>query len=868
MEKQKPAQKVAFILICLGLMMRASAAVTPTLTLWSSERRTVNTAVDRIDTNRLYVATRAVEVSGNVQDPGGGEAVVVEDLLVRMVLPAGVALSEADDLEAAPGMYALWEPAQTALVTRTAGPLTNGVSFRITALLVDSNAWLLPPVDVSRACDVARIGALGVITQSFVVTLGIAPGSLAGCESVEVSLPDWPYQQAPVQVSLAGSAWPSAFEQDLWGALPSYHATNPASLGGFYTFTNVLTVSNTTTETVDFMPQAEARCVERVASLGAARRGFVQLGVSNGPISVISAPHAVIWDGQWRQGETVLTLAAKWSTDVPALTDIKCVRAATIAVNGLDMQELMFSAEGANLMGGLLVAPGGETWDMEPEGGEGLYFEPGSRHAADLAGFTNGSYRIDLLGFTNGVAVSYAFDLRGGSVTQAPAFRSPGPFTNQPRPLVSWPGATPTNVSAVLLILNNAWQDSEEFQMWPGAGQTNHVPENDLFAAIPCSLMYADVLSGSSGGASLLSGYVSQRRGLFNVLTNEAIPAAVHLAAEPAATVVDQPVALGVVNGGLFPGAHVAFQLFFGDGGQTNAPYAQRSYAAAGIYTARVVAADELGIAATGFVAVAVYPSPAFDTATRTGALLDLSLFAVSGAVYRAYCADSLRPQDWMPMAMVLSGTGGPMRVHTALSTARRFYRLESSMPESGGNVGFEPLEFPVRRTGDIIRVAAFGIPNWSGTDPHNGIDLEVNHGLASSEIVSPVTGVVERIEASETPFSEPPGQLMVTVTIRTPLGTDVSLVLEPSTADPVVKTNQLNAVHVSEGQGVGVGTPVADLIVGALGYPHLHYMVMRGDEFVCPYGYSSPAAQAIFESLAGLPGSSLPDGNICYGEP
>ena len=136
---------------------------------------------------------------------------------------------------------------------------------------------------------------------------------------------------------------------------------------------------------------------------------------------------------------------------------------------------------------------------------------------------------------------------------------------------------------------------------------------------------------------------------------------------------------------------------------------------------------------------------------------------------------------------------------------------------------------------------------------------------MASSGIISPGTGVVH-IQSSENPFSEPPDQLMVTVTIRTPLGTQVSLV-EPSTADPAMKTAQLNAIHVTEGHAVGPGTPVADLLVGSLGYPHLHYMIMRGPDSVCPYGYSSPAAQAILEGSC-LRGRYTPDGNLCYGEP
>jgi hypothetical protein len=60
----------------------------------------------------------------------------------------------------------------------------------------------------------------------------------------------------------------------------------------------------------------------------------------------------------------------------------------------------------------------------------------------------------------------------------------------------------------------------------------------------------------------------------------------------------------------------------------------------------------------------------------------------------------------------------------------------------------------------------------------------------------------------------------------------------------------------------------VADLLVGTLGYPHVHYMVELDGEAVCAYAHSSDVARATFEMVAALPGSSLPDGNICYGQP
>ena len=180
----------------------------------------------------------------------------------------------------------------------------------------------------------------------------------------------------------------------------------------------------------------------------------------------------------------------------------------------------------------------------------------------------------------------------------------------------------------------------------------------------------------------------------------------------------------------------------------------------------------------------------------------------------------------------------------------------------------FQPLEFPFSNPADIVRLSAFGIPNWSGTEPHNGIDLVVNEHLASVRIISPTAGEVTDISTSENPYSHPPGQLLATVEIRVNDEWTVDLVLEPGTADPALKAAQLAAILVSKGQEVAVGSPVADLMIGTLGYPHLHFMVEQNGEDVCAYAHSSAAARAVFDELAKLSHNNMPDGHICFRQP
>jgi len=179
----------------------------------------------------------------------------------------------------------------------------------------------------------------------------------------------------------------------------------------------------------------------------------------------------------------------------------------------------------------------------------------------------------------------------------------------------------------------------------------------------------------------------------------------------------------------------------------------------------------------------------------------------------------------------------------------------------------FQPLEFPFAEPTAITRMAAWGIPNWSGAEPHNGIDFQINGQLTSTLIVSPAGGEVIAVSSSENPFSNPPGQLMVRVDIRATEEWVVYIVLEPSTVDPTTKATQLAAVRVRPGQRVSVGTPVADLLVGTLGYPHLHFMIQRNNQDVCAYAQSSEAAKRTIESIARYSTSNVPGGQICVGQ-
>ena len=180
----------------------------------------------------------------------------------------------------------------------------------------------------------------------------------------------------------------------------------------------------------------------------------------------------------------------------------------------------------------------------------------------------------------------------------------------------------------------------------------------------------------------------------------------------------------------------------------------------------------------------------------------------------------------------------------------------------------FEWLDFPFANPGNIERMAAFGIPNWSGTEPHNGIDLIIYESIYGTRIISPTNGTIDSIDISENPYSHPANQLLLTIHIYINSEWTVALVIEPGTSDETIKTAQRNAVLVEEGDTVNRGQSITELLVGEHGYPHLHYMILHNDEPVCAYPFSSASARSIFDDIAQTrSNNNLPDGNICYGE-
>ena len=175
-------------------------------------------------------------------------------------------------------------------------------------------------------------------------------------------------------------------------------------------------------------------------------------------------------------------------------------------------------------------------------------------------------------------------------------------------------------------------------------------------------------------------------------------------------------------------------------------------------------------------------------------------------------------------------------------------------------------LEFPFKNSEDVAGIRAFGIPNWSGTEPHNGIDIVLKENIPQTTILAPVTGVVTSITAKPNPFSHPPGKIIVGVTILVQPMKQVEFAFEPDSADPGVIETQKQAIVVHKGQRVKVGDVIGELINGGTDAAHIHLSVKDTGKDLCAYNYSSPESMAIYDQIIKSGNyNNVPTGKACY---
>ncbi len=165
---------------------------------------------------------------------------------------------------------------------------------------------------------------------------------------------------------------------------------------------------------------------------------------------------------------------------------------------------------------------------------------------------------------------------------------------------------------------------------------------------------------------------------------------------------------------------------------------------------------------------------------------------------------------------------------------------------------------FPLRDRTAVKGLVAFGYYDV----PHNGIDFRPYDNLARMDVVAPASGSVRAASVVEFGGLR---HVQVNVTVDSQWG--YALVFEPMTRDASLFDRQVAAVSAKAGDRITTGEPVGALLLGGRdGPPTVHFLVTRGSgACVCPYKYSTAAAQADYAYIASHgTDNHLPNGKFC----
>lgn len=171
---------------------------------------------------------------------------------------------------------------------------------------------------------------------------------------------------------------------------------------------------------------------------------------------------------------------------------------------------------------------------------------------------------------------------------------------------------------------------------------------------------------------------------------------------------------------------------------------------------------------------------------------------------------------------------------------------------------GAVQFAFPLRDRTAVKGLVAFGYYDV----PHNGIDFRPHDSLARMEVVAPASGSVTAAGVVE--FG---GLRHVQVNVTVDSQWAYALVFEPMTRDASLFDRQVAAVSAKAGDRITTGGPVGALLLGGRdGPPTVHFLVTRGSgACVCPYKYSTAAAQADYAYIASHgTDNHLPNGKFC----
>ena len=673
-------------------MAHADMPNLPNLSVNTYEGWNIQSSGDVITNNRNYVSQRILHADGSVQTFTTNAVAPITDVMIRFKLAPNQCYQEENINVPA---YAACSSGQTSLIIRLAQPMTNGSSFSVDCKIVGTHGLQQPMISFARSTSPTLIPPSTIITQTLILTLSVPTGALSGnpnYPNMLVQIDNNGNSSSGAQLGLVSCIAPPEFQIFTNNNLPNFSTTNASSLAGTYVFTNVLTVTNSSpSRSLQFMPGASVWYSQLQQSYNASVQSSVTHDYNNGNAVTLSSTQPIYLSSLMNQHQYNLSLRSKWAftNTTPNARQIILLLSTERGIDGSTFPSLMLSGDGSDLVAATLVVPSNtNSYDLYIDNGS-IHGEMACSDTNDLAEFTNGIYTLNLLDFSNNVATSYNIPLQGSPLADMLTLLSPaGSSTTNTMPTFRWTTPTATNFNFGAIDVQNISMENDDLHFW-SLGTTNYTETNALLSgAVQTQLLEGEMQQTNINGAALMSGWLSMRRGLLNVISNGFQLADAHLAtSEYRVNVSNDIVQLWTANTGFFGTNGTTTTLDFGDGTQTNSKTANHTYLISGVYTARlVVASNGGGAVVTNSIVLTVYPLPTVSgiIAPHSASPAQLSFDTVSNALYQVFRATNLLPGDWGPLPqMPTSGNGSILTISDPDAfTTQRYYRLERTLPQ------------------------------------------------------------------------------------------------------------------------------------------------------------------------------------------
>ena len=151
-------------------------------------------------------------------------------------------------------------------------------------------------------------------------------------------------------------------------------------------------------------------------------------------------------------------------------------------------------------------------------------------------------------------------------------------------------------------------------------------------------------------------------------------------------------------------------------------------------------------------------------------------------------------------------------------------------------------LDFPVANPDAIHIIGGYGMTPWGSF--HNGIDFGCN---ISVNILAPCELRVKDIDTWM--YATDPDRWQTVVQFQYNWQYSLSIAFESWANNTTFGDIQRNAIVVKVGQIIPRGTNLGELLYHGDGC-HIHFMIKKAGQVLCPYPLFSPSAKVLFDSL------------------